>query len=231
MTAPTQGTGSPLIPQAFWFRLSTPCTRVDGLPRTAGARLLDLPEACRLPTLATLDDKPVWADVRVAWSPAGLAVQVDAQADVSTLGADDRPEVVQGLQLWVDTRDTRDVSRATRFCHRFDVPLSRGSSVAKNSIVVKVQPKPIARAIADPPMAKTDEFPARASKIKGGWRLELFLPATALNGFDPETNRRLGFAYRVADPGQEDQFLGPGREFPVGENPSLWSTLELVEPT
>ena len=60
-----------------------------------------------------------------------------------------------------------------------------------------------------------------------GWRLELFLPAEALHGFDPETNRRLGFAYQVTDPDREDQFLGVGREFPVGENPSLWSTLEL----
>ena len=24
-------------------------------------------------------------------------------------------------------------------------------------------------------------------------------------------------------------FLGVGREFPVGENPSLWSTLELID--
>jgi hypothetical protein len=70
---------------------------------------------------------------------------------------------------------------------------------------------------------------ARAERLKTGWRLELFLPAAVLHGFDPETNRRLGFAYQVSDPDPErqDQFLGVGREFPVGENPSLWSTLEL----
>ena len=50
---------------------------------------------------------------------------------------------------------------------------------------------------------------------------------TALNGFDPDTNRRLGFAYQIADHVHDDQFLGVGREFPLGENPSLWSTLEL----
>jgi hypothetical protein len=31
----------------------------------------------------------------------------------------------------------------------------------------------------------------------------------------------------VIGPDGEDQFLGVGREFPVGEDPSLWSTLEL----
>ena len=59
--------------------------------------------------------------------------------------------------------------------------------------------------------------------------LELFLPAQALSGFDPDTNRRLGFAYQIGDHVREDQFLGVGREFPVGENPSLWSTLELTD--
>ena len=60
-----------------------------------------------------------------------------------------------------------------------------------------------------------------------GYRLELFFPAEVLHGFDPETNRRLGFAYAVNDPDRGEQFLGVGREFPVGEDPSLWSVLEL----
>ena len=35
---------TPLLPQAFWFRVSIPCRRVDGLPRTGPrGRLLDLP--------------------------------------------------------------------------------------------------------------------------------------------------------------------------------------------
>ena len=59
------------------------------------------------------------------------------------------------------------------------------------------------------------------------WVLELFLSSQALNGFDPDTNRRLGFAYQIADFVHDDQFLGVGRDFPVGENPSLWTTLEL----
>ena len=33
---------------------------------------LDLPEECRLPTLAELEGQPVLGDVRVAWSEAGL---------------------------------------------------------------------------------------------------------------------------------------------------------------
>ena len=65
--------------------------------------------------------------------------------------------------------------------------------------------------------------------LRKAWKLELFIPAAALNGFDPETNRRLGFAYQVADYVRDDQFLGVGRDFPIGENPSLWATLVLQD--
>ena len=75
---------------------------------------------------------------------------------------------------------------------------------------------------------RPDLIAARAELTRSGWMLELFLPAEALNGFDDETNRRLGFAYQIADHVRDDQFFTVGREFPVGENPSLWSTLELL---
>ena len=90
-----------------------------------------------------------------------------------------------------------------------------------------VTQRPIARAVADAPIARCDQVPVRAEVSKTGWQLELFLPGQVLNGFDPETNRRLGFAYQISDQIREDQFLGIGRDFPVSDNPSLWSTLEL----
>lgn len=217
---------TPLLPQAFWFRLAVPCRRVEGLPRAGTkTRLLDLDASCALPETSTLDGKDGWADVRVAWNPAGLAVQVDADSPLAPGALAERPEGMDGLQVWVDTRDTRDVSRATRFCHRFTARLTEGGT--RSSLGVVVAQKTIARAVADAPHCRADIPLARAERLRGGWRIELFLPAEALHGFDPETNRRLGFAYQVTTPDREDQFLGVGREFPVGENPSLWSTLEL----
>ncbi len=225
-------TTTTLLPQAFWFRLAMPCRRIDGLASAVGkGRLLDLPATCRLPTSAPLEGQAAWADVRVAWNPEGLAVSVEAGTvsghSRSVASAEERPEGMDGLQLWIDTRDTRNVSRATRFCHRFQARL-RGLG-PRGALDVEVIQRPIARAIADAPISKTAPIQARADRTESGWRIELFLPVEVLNGFDPDTNRRLGFAYQVTDPNHEDQFLGVGREFPVGENPSLWSTLELNE--
>jgi hypothetical protein len=220
---------TPLLPQAFWFRLAVPCRRVDGLPLPAAkGRLLDLPDSCALPRTAALDGKPSWADVRVAWNPSGLAIAVEAAGSNGARAAAVRPAGADGLQLWVDTRDTRDVSRATRFCHRFVAKLV--GLGGRGPLGVEVAQRSIARALADAPTCRPEVIPARAERLRNGWRLELFLPAEVLNGFDPETNRRLGFAYQVSDPDREDQFLGVGREFPVGENPSLWATLELRDP-
>jgi hypothetical protein len=216
---------TPLLPQSFWFRLAIPCTRVDDLPRAKSATLLGLPETCGLPETSRLDGKEPWADVRVAWNPQGLGVEVTAQGDLNLLDAPEQPDGLYGVRVWVDTRDTRNVSRATRFCHRFDCRLRRGKT--RTGLEVDAQQRAIARAVGDAPLCRPGDFQTRAERLKGRWRLELFLPAAVLHGFDPETNRRLGFSYQVSDPERDDQFLGVGREFPVGENPSLWATLEL----
>jgi hypothetical protein len=222
---------TPLLPQAFWFRLAFPCRRIDGLPRDPGprGRLLDLPVECALPATAALEGNEPWADVRVAWNPAGLAVSVEATGSTNPLALEDRPEGAHGLQLWIDTRDTRQIARATRFCQRFVARLMPGGPGARGALGVEVAQRPIARALADPPPVRPEKIAARAERSRGGWCLELFLPVEVLHGYDPETNRRLGFAYQVSDPDRPDQFLGVGREFPIGENPSLWSTLELSD--
>jgi hypothetical protein len=216
---------TPLLPQAFWFRLAIPCRRVEGLPRAGKGRLLELDASCSLPETASLDGKTNWADVRVAWNPGGLAIQVEAEKATAALIGKERAEGMDGVNVWIDTRDTRNVSRATRFCHRFSARLS--GLAGRGALGLEVAQRPIARAVADAPICRPELLRSRAERVRGGWLIEIFLPTEALNGFDLETNRRLGFAYQVTDPDREDQHLTVGREFPVGENPSLWSTLEL----
>ena len=157
--------------------------------------------------------------------PAGLGITVLANALSDQQLVRDRPEGFAVVNLWVDTRDTRNVNRATKFCHRFTARLEVAGS--RRQLSVDVTQRPIARALADAPICRPQTIETRVELGRSGWMLELFLPVSALNGFDPETNRRLGFAYQIADHVHDDQFLGVGREFPLGENPSLWSTLEL----
>jgi hypothetical protein len=153
-----------------------------------------------------------------------VAIVADVAVSKAALNPD-RPEGFADVNLWIDTRDTRNVSRATRFCHRFAARLT--VSRDRKGLKVDLNQRPIARAVADAPICPPDRLQSRAELTRAGWQLDLFLPAASLQGFDPDTNRRLGFAYQVSDHEREDQFLGVGREFPLGENPSLWATLEL----
>jgi hypothetical protein len=119
------------------------------------------------------------------------------------------------------------VHRATKFCHHFTVdliPATRGPEIS-----AQVTQKKIPRAQADAPECDRGAIQARAEPARRGWKLEMFLPREALHGFDPEVNRRLGFYYQVTDADRGDQLLAVGRDFPVGEDPSLWCTLELKD--
>jgi hypothetical protein len=217
---------TPLLPQSFWFRVSLSCPKVEDMPRAKG-RLLDLPESSALPDLGELEGRPSWVRVLVGYNSRGLGMTFEVADKAGPISPEpERTSGVDGVQVWVDTRDTRNVHRATRFCHRFVATLVPGKGRA---LEVDVSQKPIARAVSDAPTANSGLVQARAERTLSGWRLELFFPSEALHGFDPETNRRLGFYYQVTDPDRGDQFPGVGREFPIGEDPSLWATLTLVE--
>jgi hypothetical protein len=189
--------------------------------------LLDLPESCALPVLASLEGTQPWAEVRVAWNPNGLGISVNAQGITPQQLVPDRPEGFASVQIWVDTRDTRNVSRATRFCSRYVASIK--SARSQSALTVDIAQRPIARAMADSPLCRPELIATRTKLLRDRWTLELFLPANAVHGFDPEKNRRLGFAYQLTDHFHDDQFLTVGPGFPVGENPTLWSTLELAD--
>ncbi len=149
----------PILPQTFWFRFALPCRKFESMLLTgAHGRLLDLPEEAALPDLHELDSQPSWAHVRTGWNARGLGISVVAQGVSPIQLQRFRPEGFAAVQFWVDTRDTRDVSRATRFCHRFVATLTVGKSA--QDLTVRVEQKPIARAIHDAPLCRPEVLSA-----------------------------------------------------------------------
>ena len=216
-----------LLPQSFWFQLAFRCPRVDRMVVEGDeSRLISLPDSCRLPALAELDGKQPWLDLWAGWNPRGLGLSFRARGVREDQLTPAKSGGSVSLVVLIDTRDTRDLSRASRHCHRFMVEMDLKPGRVPEARVVQ---KPIARATSDAPIAPRDKTTARGWLTEGAWRLDLLFQSEALHGFDPETNRRLGLAYRVSDQIHDDQYLGVGREFPIEENPSLWSTLELVD--
>lgn len=214
-----------MIPSRFLLRVAYSCPFVAEMPRRKGADLLDLPEAGRLDPF-TEHSGPV--DVRLGWNETGIGVQAEVQGKTNPpIGDPKRLRSSDGLTLWLDTRGDRTGHRASRFCHQFHLLPRAGGKDRDEPWFAQSK---IHRALADAPLASADQVPIRAEMIKGGYRLEAFLPAAVLNGFDPEDHPRLGVFFWVSDFELGDQTLGLSRDFPFAEDPSLWSVLELIRP-
>ena len=216
---------SALLPPEFLFRYTFSAKRITGLPRR-GKRLLNLPAECALPSLAGLAKRAEFGEVRIAWNDRGLGVSVTVAgksgpplSDPEKLGQSD------GLRLWIDTRCTQTVHRAGRFCHQFALLPVGGGEDGLQPIATLW---PVARANEDPPAYDSDLLPVQSKISDRDYRLEAWIPADALHGYDPESQPRLGFSYLLNDSELGRQFLSVSDEFPFDADPSLWCTLELV---
>src|SRR5262245_21539306 len=216
----------PLVPNRFLVRLLYACPYVKDMPRDDES-LIALPETARLDPFADMDAAPTFADVRLGWNQPGLGLTVDVNGkDNLPIGDVARPRQSDGITLWIDTRGDRTGHRATRTCHQFHF-LAAGGGPNKDEPAF-AQSK-IHRALQDAPLAVGDAVPFRYERKRAGYRIEAFLSANVLSGFDPEQYPRLGVFYAVRDFEKGEQTPGADSDFPFGEDPSLWASIDLVK--
>jgi hypothetical protein len=215
----------PVVPHRFLFRFLVSVCRQEGLPRR-GTHLLNLPSECALPDFGDLDDARPFGQLRAAWNPAGIGFSLHVAGKKMPFTCDLRePSDADGLQIWIDTRSTQTIHRASRFCHHFCFLPSGAGRRGDEPAALQL---PIALAREDAPRAKPESLQVACTRSHDGYVLEAWIAAAALQGFEPESNPRLGFYYSVRDAELGEQFLTAGRELPFAHDPSLWSTLELV---
>ena len=212
-----------ILSPAFLFRFSTSCQRAAELWPARGAEPLG--EDHRVPSFAELEGRRSFADLRMGWNEEGLGFELNVTGKSQAAWCrDSRVEDSDGLNVWIDTRDTHNVHRANRFCHRF-VFLPAGGGPRSEQPVGVMLPINRARELCKPIEPKV--LRVTASKIAGGYALRCFVPTVALTGYDPIENPKLGFTYAVVDRELGWQTFSVGPEFPFAEDPSLWGTLEL----
>lgn len=215
-----------LVPHRFLFRVAHSCRHVQEMPLKKGSSLLQLPEDCRIDNFAEMDAEKNFADVRLAWNELGIGLSVEVRGKQQlAVGNPERPRGSDGVTLWLDTRDARTSHRGSRYCHQFHFLASGGGDEHDEPAFVQTK---INRALEDSPHAGAGAVLLKVQHKKSGYLLEGFLPATALNGYDPDEHRRLGFFYAVRDDELGEQLLSMSPEFPFWEDPSLWSVLELA---
>jgi hypothetical protein len=212
-----------LLPQRFLFRFSVPCQYRHPLWKAGGA---GLDERYRLASLAELDEQPAFAEISAAWNEAGLVFATNVHGKKQPIWCRaTRPEDSDSLQIWIDTRDVRNVHRASRFCHRF-LFLPSGGGRKQDEAFGQTLPINRAREPARPVAAGLLQA---VGKVRSdGYRLECFIPAEAMLGFEPGEHPRIGFTYALIDRELGQQTFSVGPPLPYDEDPSLWATLELV---
>jgi hypothetical protein len=215
-----------LLPHRFLFRFAVPCLHREPVwnVRTPG-----LEDKYRLARIADLEPTAAAADVRAAWSEAGLALTVCVVGKRQPPWCrDTRAEDSDGLRVWIDTRDVHNVHRAGRFCHGFlFLPSGAGSRLADPAALWM----PINRAREQPRAIRNGLLQVHAVRRPDGYALDAFIPAEALTGFEPQEHPRLGFNYAIIDRELGLQTFSVGHPLPYDEDPSLWATLELVRET
>lgn len=212
-----------MISPRFLFRFTAPCRKLTPLwPSTA-----PLDPSYSLPTFAQLGNESRFADVRAAWSEEGLRFTVRVSGKRYALKCrESHPDESDGVHLLIDTRDTHDVHRATRFCHEFVfLPAGAGRRLEEPAALhVRIN-----RAREDPQRAPPASLAARAEKRIDGYLLDCFIAAAALTGYDPAEHPRLGFHYWVKDHELGIATWCAPADLPHFDNPTLWGTLELVQ--
>jgi hypothetical protein len=214
----------PLLASPFLFRFSVPCRRCA---KRWSAKGIELDGTHGVPSFGELDGRPVFAELRMGWDFAGIAFQLRVVGKTQTPWCRiARIEDSDGLHLWIDTRDTHNIHRASRFCHEF-VFLPMGGGVRHDEAVGRSLMIHRAR---EHPKSISDRLLSSVSRtFPDGYELRGYIPAAAMTGYDPAEHPRLGFCYAVSDRQLGWQTLSLGPEFPIQEDPSLWGTLELVE--
>ena len=217
-----------IIPPSFAFRFAFPVPHSDAIPRR-GKRLLKLSEEHRLLRPGNdLSDESCPVTVSCGWNEKGIGFTVEVHGKQHPpVSNPDRPDETDAFQLWLHTRSARTIHRANRLCHQFCVLPNGGGDDGLQPLIRQI---PVARANEDAPISPPDSFRATTETLSDGYRLEFWLPADTLNGFNPEDSPQLGFSWMLRDAELGDITLTVDAAFPFASDPSLWETLDLHMP-
>jgi hypothetical protein len=216
----------PLVPWRMLVRLEVPLHKLDKPLRIDG-NLRKWSDEYLMPATYELDDEPEIGPVWIAWHESGLYTACRVR------GKRRRPECKprwfwksDNLRIMVDTRDTKDTHRATRFCQQFYFMPSGGGPSEDEPAAGAAK---IHRARQDAPLAEEGTIEVAATLFHDGYDLEGHIPAEALAGYEPVPGRRIGLYYMLEDREMGQQYLTVGDDLYWYVDPSVWGTAVLVE--
>lgn len=211
------------VPKNLLFRYRITCKKFD----SKATAKFELSDEYIVPNFGAFEGQFRFAELRVGWNDNGLFIQAEVTNKEQSLWCRDSQLLdSDGIQIWVDTRDTHNVHRASKFCHWFVLLPEGGGNDGKKPMTSMLK---INRAKDDSPTINQTKIAINSKTTKTGYILNAHIPGKALNGWDTNDHRQIGFNFSVVDRELGRQTLAIGPELPITEDPSLWQTIELVD--
>lgn len=214
------------VPQRSFFSFSFECPYRSAAPKVDG-NLRDWDEGARVPDLMGVEGQTPYAGLYMAWNDEGLYFGLHVKRKTRYRIDPSSPTRGDCLELWLDTRDVKDLNRASRHCHQFYFLPGGSGKDGKGPIGRQTA---IDGAREQPPPCPEESIQVGLRRLKRSYQMEIALPAAGLNGFQPREFARVGFTYLLHDTEFGVQSWSAGREVPVTEDPSTWGSVELVSP-
>ena len=213
-----------IVPPSFLFQYSMAVPRVEAIPRKKGS-LLQLDDGCSLFVPGSMNDTDNAFGLRMAWNPEGLGIELDVPGKkLPPAGRRKDLKNSDSISLFVDTRHTANVHRATEYCCSLVVlPCDENADEKPTAAFVEIAQQRASKSDRD-----GGKCPVQVSVRPDGYRLEIWIPTSQMFGFDeaPEIGR-IGFSCLIHDTELGEIPLNVGGDFPVAFDPSTWLQLEL----
>jgi len=174
-----------------------------------------------LPDLSGMLAEESFASVSLSWSPEGIQCTFEVK---EPLTGSFFPDYDKGdaIEIFIDTRDNKSASFASRFCHRFVI---LGEEVSG----IKAQEITRFRSEDSHPLCDPEDIDVEIKKKRSGYDAIITLPKVVLYGYDPLQFAGIGFAYRIHRQKNTPQhFPFSTKHFEPLQHPALWASLLLV---
>ena len=213
-----------IIPPSFLFQYSLAIPSVNAIPRQKG-RLLQLDESAQLFVPGCMNGGSSTFGLRMAWNSEGLGIEIDVRGKKHPpSGRRKDLKSSDVITVYIDTRHTANVHRATEYCSALVVlPSDEDADDRATAGFTEIAQQRTMKHDQDGRKCRV-----AATVRSDGYTLELWVPSSQLPGFDEAPGiGRIGFYCIVHDTELGEMPLSIGGDFPVAFDPSTWLQLEL----
>lgn len=186
-----------------------------------GPSLVPFKKPYLLPHLDDLLDEDPFAQVAVAYHAKGIfiGIHVDKPFEDSYYP---KLELGDGVEIFIDTRNLKNVGSLHKFCHHF-IFLPKEVNGVQSIEVTRLKMED-SHPLCDPSLLHLDvEFK------KTCYTMQIYIEADALFGYDLSLCKKLGFSYKIHGKNFRSQHLNISSENTLFEKyPASWACLNLI---